>query len=274
MADEQAPVVPAATGTPTSSPTPIELSDDSFVKLPGSDKPVKWGEHYRGFQSEFTKKAQAAKASEVERQKLAGQLKEYEQRFQAMQARIQQAAGGQAQPNDPYADLKARNYLDGDSAYKLAGQLRNEFSGFGQELSKRDQILLALAQELKSQRDQVSGFQRQRAEADFEGYISKTISDNNIGPEWSDFAKEMYLGYNEDETLRSEFPKMLKTRVEQIESATRSADKKRAQAARSLPFVPGKGAQGSGGKPLSLAGKSTQELADLLWPGGDGAEDT
>lgn len=57
--------------TNTGSPSHIDLSDDAFVKLPGQDKPVKFGEWRRGFQGSFTRTAQ-------EKARLESALKEKE----------------------------------------------------------------------------------------------------------------------------------------------------------------------------------------------------
>src|SRR3954469_13675397 len=44
----------------TQTPEAFELNDDALVRVKGSDQPVKYGEHFRKFQSQFTKASQEA----------------------------------------------------------------------------------------------------------------------------------------------------------------------------------------------------------------------
>ena len=56
------------------APQVIELSEDSLVRLPGAKEPVRYGDHSRGFQSEFTKRAQEAKRYRQEAEKYQREL--------------------------------------------------------------------------------------------------------------------------------------------------------------------------------------------------------
>jgi len=272
MADDSTPSAGGNTGAApvvTQTPEPISLSDDSFVKLPGSDKPVKWGDHYRGFQSQFTKTAQEKAKLEQTRQSLEQQVKDRD----VMVQRLQQALGvnNQTPPTDPYADLKSRQYLDGEAAYKLAQSLRGEVGSFGSALGQRDQVILALAKQLAEIKKSVGEFSTQRQGQEFENKIKKWVTDLELDG-FEDLAKEVYLAYEGDD-LDNEFPTIFKNRVQQVEAAIRARDKKRLETRRQLPFTPAKGGNGSAGKPISLADKNAREVTDILWEQMNGGEE-
>lgn len=245
----------------TTTPTPIDLGDDTLVKLPGSDKPVKWGEHYRGFQSQFTKTSQEKAKLEKAYKEAQDRLQQREQEFERLKALV---AGTQAPQEDPYSELKSRQYLDGESAYKLAQMLRGEVGNFGQALSKRDQVLVAMLKQMQQMQQAVETWRAKSSSEEFGSKIKRFLSEHDIEPEFEDLAKEVYLAYEGDD-LDQEFPTIFKNRVQQIKAAMANIEKRKREATRQLPFTPAKGGNGVAGKPLSLAGKSSKEVADLLW---------
>src|SRR3990167_4477661 len=98
-----------------SAPSIIELSEDSMVKLPGAKDPVRYGDHYRTFQSEFTKRAQEAASLRAEKAKLTQQLQDYQRRLQQGQRQQGQAP----KPNrlqELAGQLKSLTYLNGEQA--------------------------------------------------------------------------------------------------------------------------------------------------------------
>src|SRR5690242_20616860 len=65
-------------GTAVAEPTVYEVDDDTLIRPKGSDKPIKFSEHVKGFQANYTKAAQ--RAAQLERQ-----LQEREQRLQQIE---------------------------------------------------------------------------------------------------------------------------------------------------------------------------------------------
>ena len=251
-----------------STPTAIELSDDSLVRLPGSDKPVKWGEHHKGFQSEFTKKAQAAAKLEAElksEREARGQREQALQRLYAEYQRLQagQHQGGEA---DPLAELQQLGYIDGQTAYRLAQHLQKQFGGYQTELQRRDQAILLMANRLKQLNDMVNGFSSRNAETEFEGKIGKWLDDLGYDREdWGEFARDVALSHEQGSDFDEVMPTKIKERIERAIANAESLKRKRIEAARKAPFTPGRGGQGSASKPISLAGKSSKEVTDILW---------
>src|SRR3990167_2902401 len=111
----------------------IELSEDSMVKLPGAKDPVRYGDHYRGFQSEFTKRSQEAATLRAEKAKLTQQIADYQRRLQAGQ----QQQGQQRPPNklaELGAQLKSLTYLNGEQAASVVDHVMQELATGQQEL--------------------------------------------------------------------------------------------------------------------------------------------
>jgi len=246
-------------------PTPIELRDDSLVKIPGSDKPTKYGEFYRGLQGQLTKASQ--RAAELERRYVEAQarLEERERAFQRMNS---QPTPGQT--TNPTAELvnKIRSlpYMSGEDAAEMTETIINQIAQVGGQFQQRDAILIGLARQLKATQDLVNNLQSNHVNSSFEGKITRWVGELGLPAEATDFAKELYLAY-EGEGLDEEFPTILKNRWEQVVSLARQAERARIDSARKLPFVPGRGGQGVPSKPLSdkLAKANPAQVADELW---------
>lgn len=252
--------------SPQSTPTPIELSDDSLVKLPGSEKPVKWGEHHKGFQSEFTKKAQAASKLEAELKAARDTIAQREDAMRRLYAEYQRAQQPQTQAQDPLAELQNLGYLDGPTAYRLAQHLSQQFGGYQQELQRRDQAILLMANRLKQLNDMVNGFQSRNMETEFEGKIGKWLDDLGYDREdWGEFARDVALSHEQGSDFDEVMPTKIKERIERAIANAETLKRKRIEAARKAPFTPTRGGAGSASKPLSLAGKSSKEVTDILW---------
>lgn len=250
------------------APTVVDISEDTMVRLPGAKDPVRYGDHYRGFQSEFTKRSQeaanlrkeiaAAKQREADYQRRLQQASQQGQGQQTRQSKLQELAG----------QLKSLTYLNGEQAAGVVDHVMQEISGLNQELSRRDMALALMYKEMKRMGSTLNTLHSNHTNAEFDSKISKFVKDAGIPEKAVGWAKKLYLAYEGDD-LDTEFPKILKQEWEDIGGVFRQTEKERVAAARQTPFVPGRGGQGSPSKPLGQewAKKSAREISDALWPG-------
>ena len=248
------------------APNVIDLAEDSMVRLPGQKDPVKYGDYYRNFQSQFTKKSQEAAAAAKRSAALEAQHAEATRRLQA----YEQAQGRQQQPNptaDLTAKLKSLSYLSGEDAAGVVNHLMQQFSTQEQALEKRDLAIGLLYKRLQEMGTQFQGIQSRHTQSDFDSKITKYVSDLGLPVESAELAKEIYLAYEGDD-LDTEFPNILRNRWEQIQNIVKKQNQSRIEAARNKPFVPGKGGSASPSNRLqNMAKMSAKQIADELWPG-------
>lgn len=252
----------------SSTPTPIDLTDDSLVRINGAKDPVKYGDYYRGMQSQLTKKSQEAANYARQHQEYQTALSQREQLIQRYEAHLRSLqGGGNSSPKQSVLDqIKTLPYISGEDANKLAEHLSGQFGGFGQELSKRDQVLQILAKELLSMKQQFSSVQTERTNSAFDSKITGWVRSMGLPPEANDFAKELYLAYEGDD-LDQEFPGILKTRWESLQKMFKATEAAKIAQSRNLPFTPGRGGNGTPTKPFELkANASSKEIADMLFP--------
>lgn len=236
-----------------SAPEPIDVDDDRLIRVKGSDKPVKFGDHVKGFQTQHTKAAQEAarlkRELEVERAT--------RQRFEQERSRQQQQAQNGPQA-DPYEALKQLPYLTGEHAVEVV-------RGIGEQIKQRDQVILGLLKQFKQTQDIVNGLHQNSANSNFDAKISKWLTDGGYPQEASELAKEIYMAYTGDD-LDQEFPQIFKSRWEQIQRIVESQRQAKINGARKTPFLPGKGGQTSPSKPLEIKpNASAREMADQLF---------
>ena len=255
------PSIGGANPAPSSAPSVLDISDDSMVRLPGAKDPVRYSDWYRRFQSEFTKRSQAA--SEAQRQ-----LADAQRAIQERDAALQRFRTPQGQPADPNGDLvnsiKSLSYLKGEDAVKVIEHITNQL---GQRDQKSQQMMLAMSLMYKQQQEmaqRLNDVHSRSTQGDFKTKMTGYVQTLGLPAEAVDLATEVYLAYTGDD-LDEEFPTILRNRWEQVQNLVRQADRKRVDEARRAPFLPGKGGQGSPSKPLSMAGKSAAERADILW---------
>jgi len=239
--------------TAPAEPTVYDVNDDSLIRIPGRTEPVKFGEHYRGFQSQFTKASQEAARLKKELAARDTRIAEIERAQREAQYRQQQP---QTQ-KDPYGDLRTRPYLTGEEAAQVVENLTGEFG-------KRDQLTVQLVQRLLNLEKQLGGLNESHSTNAFEGLISKTINQLGMPPEAADWAKEVYLAYEGDD-LNSEFPQILQNRWDQLQRLYAAQQASKVSAARKPPFVPGRGSTAGPSRPLQMDPKlSAMEVADQL----------
>jgi hypothetical protein len=259
----QSPSQPATGAAQQVTPSTIELSDDSLVKLPGSEKPVKYGEWFRGFQAKHTTVAQ-------ERARLAkeyAEIKAAREQELAELNRFREAAGRREEPKPPSVaeKLKELPYLKGQEAAEALSQLEGRFSQYDQALQVRDQAIKFLAQHLADAKKALTGISSEKAEQLRKAKIREVMKSLEMPDEAEDVALDLYHSY-EGEELDDRFPELLKDRWDSIQKLVRAMDKKRVAAARRAPFVPTKGGEARPGHPgLDLSKASAKESAEALW---------
>lgn len=248
-------------------PEPIELSDDSYVRVPGVEKPVKFGEHYRGLQSQFTKTAQEAARLRAEHSQAQALLAEREKRIADYERRFN---GGQPRQANPYEELtnklKALPYLKGEEAAEVVQQIVGGFGHVANELQRRDLALGLMYKKIQELEQGVSSYTGQQAEVQFDGKIAGFVQQVGLPKEAADFAKKLYLAYEGDD-LDAEFPAILKQEWDSMLNLVEAQRKARIEAARRAPFVPTRGGNGRPSAPLAarLANASPAQTADALW---------
>ncbi len=244
-----------STSTSVAEPsTPLELSDDTLIKVKGSDKPVKFSDHTRGFQAQFTKASQEAARLKQELAARDAKLAEFERsRNQSQQQ--SQPQGGQ---EDIFSSLEKLPYLSGPEAAKVVQSIQQQIQG-------RDKILVAALQQMQKMSQIVNGLHETSQGQSFDSKINNWLKAGGYPAEASELAKEIYLAYEGDD-LDNEFPQIFDQRWKQINSIIDAQRRSQLEAARRSPFVPGKGGQTGPNAPLQLKGnESAKQLADNLW---------
>lgn len=235
-------------------PTVLDLDENALIRIKGQDKPIKFGEYGRNFQSQFTKASQKAAQLQRELQARDAKLAQLEQERQLAAQRPGQP-GGQ---DDIYSQLSSLPYLDGPTAVKVVQSI-------GQQMQQRDQILMGTLQKLKSLADVVERLNETHANTSFDSKIDKWLTENNWSPDLRDLAKEVYLAYTGDD-LDIEFPRIFASRVEQMRKAFEAERQAAIRAAKPAPFIPGKGGKTGPSKPLDIkADASAKDIADQMW---------
>lgn len=247
--------VDSTSGSTNTATDPIDLTDpDRLIRIKGSDKPVKFGDHVRGFQSEFTKASQRAAQLEKQLQERDARLKQLEQAQR--QATQTQRQGG---ANDAKAALRALPYLTGEEAAQVVEQIEA-----GQR--ERDMIHLATLKQLQALQGIVQNLNQSHTTTSFENKISKFVKDAGLNDGWIPQVRRLYLAYEGDD-LDQEFPGILSSYVEDIRKLNESERQEKVERARRTPFVPGKGGQTGPSKPLAIkSNSSARDIADELFP--------
>lgn len=254
--------------TPT-EPAPISLTDDSFVLAPGRDKPVKYGELFRGFQSDYTKKQQALAR---ERAEWEGSKRTEEGELRKLATELLSRQRQSSSPNtDPTASmlekLRQVQYLSGADAAQLFEHLQGNLGGQSQALQQRDQVIQGMHNYIQNLAKEVQQLKGTYTTQSWEGNLKGVVKQLGYPDEAIDLAKEIYLAYEGDD-LDAEFPSILRNRWEQLQNLFDSRRKAAVDAARKKPFdgIPKRGGAGSAANPLGLKGnENAKDTADKLW---------
>lgn len=252
--------------------SPVQLTEDSMVILPGSKDPVRYGDHYRGFQSEFTKRSQNLTAAQRRVQELENRLRDVEQGNRQGQ--------GQQNAPDPFlqlaTELNGLQYLNGPQAAAVVGHVMKRFQSMTKELRKRDYALGMMYKRIQAIQQHLGGVVQRNQGADFDAKIAKFTKDAGLPDEGREFVAELYSAYEGDD-LDEQFPGILKRRLEQLEGINRKREQRRIEEARGvIPGVTTQGGNGSTSRRLSnnFGKKSAAAIADELWDGLSSGQNT
>lgn len=259
-------VAGGSAGGGLNSPAVVELTADSMVRLPGAKDPVKYGDYYRGFQSEFTKKATEAKRAAEQLAQYKTQLADYQRREAAFNGGSQQAT----KPENPLATLagqiKSLTYLSGEDASKVVDSITQQIGRYDAELAKRDQALVLMYKQQQQLAQALQGITQRNTAGDFDRKINGWVRDAGLPEEAKDFARALYLAHEGDD-LDQEFPTILQNYWTKVTGSFSAQRARAAQEARNRPFTPTKGGSGSPSKPLEIpANASSKQIADMLFP--------
>lgn len=253
------------------APTPIDIGDDTLVRIPGQEEPVKYGELYKRQQADYTRKTQQHAKAVADWQRQRGQqeaqARSREAELKQLTATLlqHQQAGNPNSPQNAMAQLAARPYVDGRTFAQTLQEIRDK--GFGtvaQAIKERDSRVEAMGAQINELSKLVQRVQGTHVNSQFDGKITKWLGDLGLPPEAADFAKEVYLAYEGDD-LDEQFPDILKNRWDQISNLQNKARQAKVQAAKSSIF-PTQGGQGVAGETLGLKGnESAKQTADKLW---------
>lgn len=247
-------------------PSVVELKEDMLVKLPGSDKPTKYGDWFRGFQGRYTEATQARSALQREVQAQRERLEALQQEAQRYRAALDLKPPQENPANKLREQLKGLPYLKGEEAAQLAEALYGEVEGTSKKLQVRDQAIRLLAQELVQMKEMLGGLTSRAAETDFQSKIERYRAQLGLPEESRDFLSELYSAYTGDQ-WDEEFPEVARQRWEQLQGLFTTLQKKRVEDARRARFIPGKGGQVTPGKggPIDTSQMSAKEAADALF---------
>lgn len=256
-------VIPS-TGDGASAATPeaIELDDEKLIRVKGQDKPVKFGDHVRGFQSQFTKASQRAARLEQELKAARERIAAVDRERQAAEVRRQFGQTQQAEV-DPFGAIEALPYLSGKDAAQVLRQLTGQL---GQGTQEQRMVMAAMLKKLVDLEERHQVLMSNHTQQSFEGKISRWLEAGGFAKEWADTAKKLYLAYEPSQELDDEFPQLLKDHIEGIQRVIEAQRTQKLSQARRQPFVPGRGSNVGPSKALEIdPAASPREAADLLW---------
>jgi len=252
------------TVTQPTEPTAIDLNDDALIRVKGSDKPVKFGDHVRGFQSQFTKASQEAARLKKELADREARIQRYEQAQR--QAQQNQSQG---QQQDVYASLRSLPYLTGQDAVGVVESISGQ-------LQQRDQILLQALKRMQAMEQRLGGLHENHVNQSFDAKINQWLKEGGYptDPAVTELAKEVYLAYTGDD-LDEEFPQIFKNRWDSVTKVFESQRQQKIQANKRQPFIPGKGSTVGPSKPLEIKpDANARDIAEQLWGSWRNEEET
>jgi hypothetical protein len=248
---------------PNPQDEPLEIDENRLIRVKGSDKPVKFGDHVKGFQSQWTKASQ--KAAQLERELIAERAGKAELARQIQQRQQGQQGQGQNQQPDLLDALKQLPYLSGEKAAEV-------IRGIGQEIQQRDRVMLAMAKKFQSMEQTLGKLHGTHVNQNFESKISTWLKDGGYPDGLQNWAKELYLAYEGDD-LDQEFPRIMEERWNELNKVMDAKRQAAVATARANKFVPGKGGTSGPSKPLQMDPKANpRKVADELWEAMQGSD--
>lgn len=239
----------------------FDLTDENrLIRVKGQEKPVKFGDHVRGFQSQFTKASQQAARLKQQLEAAQAQLAAH-QRAREQAERSKQTS--QQPSQDPFAAIESLPYLSGkDAAQVLRNLIQQQSTGTQQQ----QQVMVAMLKKLMDLETRHQTLMDTHNQSSFDNKIGRWLKDGGYDEAWADTARKLYLAYEPSQELDDEFPSLLKDHIEGIQRVIEAQRQKATQAARKVPFVPGRGGQAGPSKPFELDPKlSPKQMAEQLW---------
>lgn len=254
--------------TDPNASTPLSLADDSVVAIPGQNKPVKFGEWYRGIQGSHTKATQ--ERAELQRRIEAIERERQQERAELARYRsVNQPPSPQQQRQQQAAAIKAKiaklPYLTGTEATEMYESIVNDLGQRDDYSQRQTMAVRLLAQELQKIQAAVGELRGSAQQSGLKSRLASIRQEIGAPEGFEEVLEEIYLGYEPGEQLDREFPAIAKARWEKIQQAVRAADKAALDSQRSNRFTPPKGGLGTPSKSLDFSGKSSKEQADILW---------
>lgn len=240
--------------TGATEPSIIDVDDNALIRIKGSDKPVKFSDHVRTFQSQATKAAQARAAAEKQLAAERQRAQQYEQQLR----QYREQGGNQGGSADIAEQLKSLPYLSGEAAANVVANIQDQ-------LKQRDTVMLAILKKFQEMQGTVGQLHGSHTQASFETKIAGFVADAGLPPEMKEFAKELYMAYEGDD-LDAEFPTILRNRIEQMQRHFSGQQAQKIAAAKRAPWVPGKGGATGPSKPWQPKGnESPKDIANQLF---------
>ena len=233
---------------------PISLADDTPLTIDG--KTTTWKDYRTGNfvpKSEFENVRQATR-SEIERN------------LRALAAKMNLKPQAQPQPRvDPFAKVRGLPIVDGDTVAQLA---EAGFGQIGQTLQQQQTLINQLAQQLKKMQGGVGTLAKERAGQERTSRVSEAISSLGEGydakdPFLNDVAQDLLDAWEFEKP--DEFPKMLATRLSQMEKFIRARDKAKLDNAKKRVFVRSGGSATANGTPRFNPKADVANIADQFF---------
>jgi hypothetical protein len=262
---------------PSEAPDIVESPDAATPEESTDSGGSEGGSWPKDVQAEFTKKSQSLaddrRSFEDGRQQWYSQQQQMQQQQQQHQQQQQQQylqqqqGGAQNSQAQLLEQLRGMQYLDGPTAATLMERIVNDgINPLNQALQQRDQALAHMYKEYKTLKGEVGTQTSAKRESDLSQRFSKLRNEHSLPDEpWvNDYLQDVYYSH-EGKDLDTEYPNMLRTRLDTMRKGFREMDRKTASDARASSF-PGKGGEVSLTSGKTGGYKTPQDRADELWP--------
>jgi hypothetical protein len=242
----------------------FDLTPDAMVRVPGQKDPVKFSDWQSRHvpQSEFTKKAQALaqerQAWEQERTAAAQKLIEEARRIAELKR------GGGQQQEDPLAELRQQNYVDGRTAAGMLEAIQQRgIAPIINAINERDQVITKLHEQVNGLAGLVQKMQQASGMSALEGRIkgvAKNLGLPDSEPGVVEWLQDLYASH-EGPDWDTNFETTAKQRLEGLRKVLRDADRKAAADAK-RKLLTGAGGSAVPGRKLNEGFKKASDVAN------------
>lgn len=240
--------------------TVYDLSDDAMVRVPGSDRPIKFSEYKAGYvpRADFDRTSSEYGAY---KQKVQQTLLQYVAGLQrGGQAGQAQAGAAKDEMEELLAKVEGAQYVDGPGLATVIRQVLSRMRSA--DTQKALGMLYQHNQQLGKRLQAIEG---QRSQESLNATVRSWLKDNDYDPEYyEDLALDLIAGYEGKPV--DILNKVVKARIEKIEKGKEARTIK----AKQLPFeprLPGRGGDNRfATKAKDLSQASPAQIADAFWP--------